>query len=117
MDTAAHMLITADGSLYVSDKYGRDMSRNPQIRAGDNANAIGVYIEQYTPATQSTLEHLRGQLEQRVRSDGQNYSVTVMGAGTPEMLASQPAPQLGPDAQPIEPALPQRPRVSSLGGL
>ncbi len=41
----AHAVLRADGSFERSDSLCRDWANNPQIQAGRNGNAIGLYVE------------------------------------------------------------------------
>lgn len=55
---AAHALLKADGSFVRQEGSSRAWSDNPQIDAGKNGNAVGVYVEGTTALTQAQRQSL-----------------------------------------------------------
>jgi len=116
-DTGAHFLLRANGQLVFSESDSRPLTSNPQLAAGRNANAIGIYVEgdhQLTSAQRVKLESLNQQLEQEWRAQGQSVDTTLQAAGYTEQQAWSPT--IPSANQPVSPTLRQTPRMA-IGGM
>ncbi len=115
-DTGAHFLLRSDGALIFSESHSRDLTSNPQIAAGHNANAIGIYVEgdgQLTAAQRQKLEALNQQLGQEWHAQGQTIEIGLQPAGYLEQQAWSPPATA--TQQPV-PTLHQAPRMAA-GGM
>ena len=110
--TGAHYLLKADGSLVQSGEFSRPLKDNPQIAAGNNANAIGIYVEgkdQLTAAQRETLSTLTGELSTQWKATGLTTGAELVGAGYVEQKAWTSETQRPAPLMPV-----QRPGMNAL---
>lgn len=104
----AHLLVRADGSIERDTTYGRPMSLNPQIDAGQNGNALGIYVEgegSLTDAQRKTLTELNDTLSQQRLQAGELTRSTLTPSGVREDAAWET------QNSPVSPSLLARPAV------
>gem|GEM_PF-709247 len=96
----AHLLVKADGTIEQDSAHARPLSLNPQIDAGKNSNAIGVYVEgdgQLTAAQRATLTALNSNFsQQRLQAGELTQSVLTPATIVEDMAwdASGPSPTI-----------------------
>ena len=96
----AHLLVKADGTIEQDSAHARPLSLNPQIDAGKNSNAIGVYVEgdgQLTAAQRATLTALNTNFSQQRLQAGELTQSVLTPATIVEDMAwdtSGPGPSI-----------------------
>ena len=96
----AHLLVKADGTIEQDSAHARPLSLNPQIDAGKNGNAIGVYVEgdgQLTAAQRATLTALNSNFSQQRLQAGELTQSVLTPATIVEDMAwdtSGPGPSI-----------------------
>ena len=96
----AHLLVKADGTIEQDSAHARPLSLNPQIDAGKNGNAIGVYVEgdgQLTAAQRTTLTALNANFSQQRLQAGELTQSVLTPATIVEDMAwdtSGPSPTI-----------------------
>jgi len=123
----AHLLVKADGTIEQDSAHARPLSLNPQIDAGKNSNAIGVYVEgdgQLTAAQRATLTALNSNFSQQRLQAGELTQSVLTPATIVEDMAwdtSWPGPSI---PAPNNPSLSQsgghlirRPALAAPGGM
>ena len=123
----AHLLVKADGRIEQDSAHARPLSLNPQIDAGKNGNAIGVYVEgdgQLTAAQRATLTALNSNFsQQRLQAGELTQSVLTPATIVEDMAWDTSGP--GPSTPALHnPALSQsgdrlirRPALAAPGGM
>ena len=107
--SAAHLLVKTDGSIVVSEQFMRPFGLNPQIEAGNNGNALGVYVEgdgNLTAAQRQSLSDLNDSFGQQRMQAGETSPSALSPATWKEDMAWQG--NMAPDPVPDPAFLPPK---------